>query len=153
MTIELVSPFFSYGSKTGKRLVNLFRKEIFEEFAKSEQEGLIFTYVWAFNQKTDWDYIDNLCEIFESKNGDVCLVELEADINERMGRNKHSYRLDHKPTKRNFEKSEKNLKDYMKKYRLNSKSGEIKRKNYIRIDNTNLSAKETAQKIKEKFQL
>ena len=30
MTIELVSPFFSYGTKTGKRLVNLFRKEILE---------------------------------------------------------------------------------------------------------------------------
>jgi hypothetical protein len=38
MTIELVSPFFSYGTKTGKKLVNLFRKKIFEEFAKSDQE-------------------------------------------------------------------------------------------------------------------
>jgi hypothetical protein len=153
MTIELVSPFFSYGSKAGKRLVNLFRKEIFEEVAKSDLKGLIFTYVWAFDQQSDWDYVDNLCKIFESKGGTIYFVELEADVNERIGRNKHPHRLKHKPTKRNLEKSEKDLKDSMNKYRLNSKNGEIKRENYIRIDNTNLSPEETAQKIKEKFQL
>ena len=41
----------------------------------------------------------------------------------------------------------------MEKYRLNSKNGEIKRENYIRIDNTNLSPEETAKIIKEKFDL
>ena len=153
MTIELISPFFSYGSKAGKRLVDLFRKEIFEEVAKSDLKGLIFTYVWAFDQQSDWDYVDNICKIFESKDGVVYFVELEADINERIERNKHPHRLSHKPTKRDLEKSEKDLKDSMKKYRLNSKKGEIKRSNYIRINNTNLSPEETAQKIKEKFQL
>ena len=153
MTIELVSPFFSYGSEAGKRLVNLFRKEIFEEVAKSDLEGLIFTYVWAFDQKSDWDYIDNLCDIFESKGGTVYFVELEADVDTRLDRNKHPHRLSHKPTKRNLERSEKDLKDSIEKHRLNSKNGEIKRENYVRIDNTNLSPEETAQKIKEKFQL
>ncbi len=153
MTIELVSPFFSYGSEAGKRLVNLFRKEIFEEVAKSDLEGLIFTYVWAFDQKSDWDYIDNLCDIFESKGGTVYFVELEANVDTRLDRNKHPHRLSHKPTKRNLERSEKDLKDSIEKHRLNSKNGEIKRENYVRIDNTNLSPEETAQKIKEKFQL
>ena len=153
MTIELVSPFFSYGSESGKRLVNLFRKEIFEEVAKSDLEGLIFTYVWAFNQQSDWDYIDNLCDIFESKGGTVYFVELEADVDERLERNKHPHRLSHKPTKRNLERSEKDLKDSMDKHRLNSKNGEIQKENYLRIDNTNLSPEETAQKIKERFQL
>lgn len=67
MTIELVSPLFNYGSKVGRKLVNLFRKKIFEEFAKTDQEGMIFTYVWAFSEQDDWNYIDNLCKIFESK--------------------------------------------------------------------------------------
>lgn len=153
MTIELISPFFSYGSEVGKRLVKLFRKEIFEEVAKSDLEGLIFTYVWAFDQKTDWDYIDNLCETFESKGGAVYFVELEADIDQRIERNKHPHRLSHKPTKRNIERSEKDLKDSTDKHRLNSKNGEIKKENYIRINNTNLSPEETAKKIKEEFQL
>ena len=153
MTIELVCPFFDYGTETGKRLVRSFRKEIFEEVAKSDLKGLIFTYIWAFDEKKDWDYVDKVCDIFESKGGTVYFVELEADTEERIERNKSPHRLDHKPTKRNINRSEKDLKESMEKYRLNSKNGEIKRENYIRIDNTNLSPEETAKRIREKFNL
>jgi len=149
MTIELVAPFFSYSSKTGKRLVRLFRKEIFEAVAESDMEWLIFTYIRAFDQQSDRDFIDNLYKIFESKWAEIFLVELEANIDERLRRNKTPHRLNHKPTKKNIEWSEKHLKDTMKQYRLNSKKWEIKRKNYTRIDNTNLSAKEVAKMIKE----
>lgn len=45
MTIDLVARFFRYGTEEGKRLVNLFRQEIFEAVAKSDLPGLIFTYV------------------------------------------------------------------------------------------------------------
>ncbi|HCU70839.1 MAG TPA: shikimate kinase [Candidatus Moranbacteria bacterium] len=153
MTIDLVSPFFSYGSDVGKRLVNLFRKEIFEEVAKSDLEGLIFTYVWEFDQKSDHDYVNNLCNIFESNGGSVYFVELEADAQERIERNKSSHRLDHKLSKRDIEKSEKDLMDSIKNHRLNSRRGEITRENYIRIDNTNLSPQDVAKSILEKFQL
>jgi hypothetical protein len=153
MTIELVSPFFNYGTESGKRLVKLFRKEIFEEVSKSDLDGLIFTYVWAFDQQSDWDYVDEVCNIFESKGGDIYFVELEADLEERLGRNKSSHRLEHKPTKRNIERSERDLRSSMEKYRLNSKNGEIKKENYIRINNTNLNPEEVAKTIKEKFQL
>ncbi|MBQ3047771.1 MAG: hypothetical protein IJD48_02005 [Clostridia bacterium] len=40
-----------------------------------------------------------------------------------------------------------------KKHRLESLDGEIKHKNYIKIDNSNLSAKEVAKIIKDKFNL
>ena len=153
MTIELVSPFFDYGTKTGRRLVKLFRKEIFEEVAKSDLKGIIFTYIWALSTKEDWDYVDKVCDIFESKGGTVYFVELEADTEERLERNKSPHRLDHKPTKRNIDRSEKDLKESMENYRLNSKNGEIKRENYIKIDNTNLSPEETAKIIQEKFNL
>lgn len=153
MTIELVTPFFSYGTEAGKRLVNLFRQEIFEEVSKSNLYGLIFTYVWAFDQQSDWDYADRVCNIFESQGGTVYFVELEADLEERLERNKSPHRLEHKPTKRNLERSECDLKSTMEKYRLNSIDGEIERENYIKINNANLSAEEVAKIIKEKFQL
>lgn len=153
MTIELVSNFFSYGSKEGKRLVSLFRQEIFEAVAQSDLEGLIFTYVWAFDMKEDWDYIDKVCNIFESRGGEVYYVELEADLKERLERNKSPHRLEHKPTKRNIEFSERDLLGTMEKYRLNSLEGEIKKENYVRINNTELSPVEVAQIIKESFKL
>lgn len=153
MTIELVSPFFSYGTKAGKRLVNLFRQEIFEEVSNSDLKGLIFTYVWAFDQKSDWDYVDKVCKIFELKGGVIYFVELEADFEERLQRNKSPHRLEQKPTKRNIEFSEQELRGTMEKYRLNSQDGELKKENYIRINNTNLKPEEVAKIIKEKFEL
>lgn len=41
----------------------------------------------------------------------------------------------------------------MEKYRLNSLEGEITRQEYIRINNSNMSAEEVAKVIKDKFQL
>lgn len=121
--------------------------------AKSDQYGLIFTYVWAFDMKEDWEYVDKVCRIFESEGGTVYFVELEADLDERLKRNKSPHRLQHKPTKRNLQRSEQNLVKSMDQYRLNSIEGEIERENYIRINNTNISADEEAQHIKEHFDL
>ncbi len=55
------------------------------------------------------------------------LIELEAELDERLVRNKTPLRLGHKPTKQNIEWSEKDLTNSMKKYRLYSLPGEIKR--------------------------
>jgi hypothetical protein len=153
MTIDLVNPFFDYGTKEGKRLVGLFRQEIFEAMAKSDQYGLIFTYVWAFDMKEDWEYVNKVCQIFESEGSTVYFVELEADLDERLQRNKSPHRLEHKPTKRDLQWSEQDLVESMDQYRLNSYAGEIERENYIRINNTNMSANEVAGLIKEYFNL
>ncbi|MEH7118941.1 AAA family ATPase [Neobacillus vireti] len=153
MTIDMVSPFFDYGTKEGNRLVSLFRKEIFEAVAKSNLYGLIFTFVWAFDLRADWDYVKSICGIFESKGGTVYFVELEADLDKRIERNRSPHRLEHKPTKRNVEWSEDELRKSMEKYRLNSFEGEIKNEDYFRINNTHLSAEEVARMIKDRFQL
>jgi cytidylate kinase len=153
MTIELVSPFFSYGSQTGKRLVGLFREEIFKEVAASELEGLIFTYVWGLDIPADWEYIENVSRIFESKGGSVCLVELEADVEVRLERNKSENRLLHKPTKQNVERSEQDLLRTMELHRLNSNPGEFDDRNYMKINNTNLTPETVAQMIVERFGL
>jgi hypothetical protein len=152
MTIDLLAPLFEFNSEMW-RLVNLFRKEIFEAVAKSDLEGLIFTYVWGFDLQSDWDYVNQICEIFESQGGTVHFVELEADLEESLNRNISPHRLEHKPTKRNVEQSVKDLKETMEKHRLNSLEGEIKREQYVRINNTNLSPEEVAKIIKEKFKL
>ena len=152
MTIELLEPLFKFSPELW-RLSTLFRKEIFKAVAESELEGLIFTYVWAFDQQEDWDFVDQTCEIFEAEGATIYFVELEADMDERLDRNKSPHRLEHKPTKRNVEWSENELKESMEKYRLNSNKGEIKSENYIKINNTNLGAAEVAEIISERFRL
>ena len=78
-------------------------------------------------------------------------MELEANLEERIRRNETENRLNNKPTKRNIEWSKKDLIKGAKEYRLNSLPGEVKEKNYLRINNSNISAKEVAKIIKEKF--
>ncbi|WP_411955542.1 shikimate kinase [Alkalibacillus sp. S2W] len=152
MTIELLEPYLGFSPEMW-RLSTLFRTEIFKAVAESYQAGLIFTYVWAFNQEEDWNFVKNTCEIFESRGASIYFVELDADVDERLKRNKSPHRLEHKPTKRNVDWSENELKETIKQYRLNSNEGEIKRENYIKINNTNLNAKEVAKIISEKFNL
>jgi len=152
MSIELFHPFFGFSSETW-RLSGLVRKEFFESFAKSDQYGLIFTFVWGFDLPGDWDFVKQTCDIFESKGSQIYFVELEADLEERLVRNTTLFRLDQKPTKRNIEQSEQDLKKTMENHRLNSNPGEIARDNYLRINNTHLSAEETAKRIKDRFNL
>lgn len=153
MTIELVLPFFDMGSQSFKKLVDSFRMQMFEEVARSDLEGLIFTYVWELDQKKDCDFVDRAVEIFEQEGATVYYVELEADLVERLKRNRSPNRLNHKPSKINVEASEEELMETDRKYVLNSKDNEFKRKNYLKINNTKLDAIDTARMIKESFSL
>ncbi len=153
ITIEMVAPFFNYSTPSGKRLVNLFRREIFKEVASSDLEGLIFTFIWCFEDKKDWEYIKKIVNIFKNKSSEIYYIELEANIKERIRRNKTGNRLKQKPTKRDVKWSENELKNSVLKHRLNSEKDEIKEKNYLRIDNTDLIPKKVGKMIKDKFNL
>lgn len=90
MTIDLMLNFFAWGEPAFHRLVHEFRTRIFEEVAKSDLPGLIFTYVWALNQASDKQEIDHLCEFFRAQGAEVCFVELEADLDQRLARDRKS---------------------------------------------------------------
>lgn len=153
MTIDIVSDLFENIPKERNRLINLFRKEIFEAFSNSEEYGMIFTYMWAFDRQEDWDYISFVEEIFTSKGAEVYYVELDADYDIRIERNKTENRLLNKPTKRNLEKSETLFRNLEMEYRLNSYESEITKTNYIKINNTDLLPEKVASIIKNKFSL
>lgn len=152
MTIDLLVPLFGFTPEMWE-LCHRFRQEIFKTYAKGGQYGLIFTAVWAFDQQEDWDYTDRMCRIFRSAGAEIYFVELEADVAVRLNRNRSAHRLAVKPTKRNIDVSEQDLLNTMKQHRLNSKEGEIREKNYLKINNKTISADMTARIIKEKFQL
>jgi len=135
---ELLVPFFGF-SPVMWELSEQIRVSIFRAFAETNPPGLIFTYVWAFYKKEDWNFIEKVCAIFEEKGGEVFFVEPEADLEERLKRNQTPNRLEHKPSKRDVKSSEKELLESMEKNRFHSYQEEINRKNYIKINNTRLS--------------
>lgn len=150
MMIESVIEIF--GSYHGKA-INRLREVIFEEFLESNCVGMIFTYMWAFDQQTDWDYIQGVAQLFESRQAQIYCVELIAPQETRLERNNTEKRLLHKPSKRNQDFSRSCILREDSSYRLVSHEGEIPFANYIRIDNSNLSPDEAADIIRNRFSL
>ena len=145
MMIEPVIDIFGYfhGGVTQK-----LREIIFEEFLKSDNAGMIFTFLWAFDMPSDREYIMNVASKFD----EVYCVELIADQSVRLERNKTENRLKNKASKRDLEASEQRLLNEYK-HRLISEDGEILFSNYLRIDNTHLAPDVVAKMIKERFDL
>ncbi len=151
MTIEPVIEVF--GFYHGKIVMRL-RDVIFEEFSKTNNYGMIFTFMWAFDQKADWDYTEHVCDIFRNNaNADIYYVELIAPLEVRLQRNITENRLNHKASKRDINASEKRLLDNYHTYRCASNEGEISYENYMRIHNASLAPDVVARMIKERFGL
>ena len=112
---------------------------------------MIFTYVWALDQSDDKKQIDIYTEIFKRHGAEVYYVELEADLEERLERNKGEFRLAKKSSKRDISRSEKNLLQTEKTYQMNSDDDFFYHENYMKINNTNLLPDEVAKEIASAF--
>ena len=150
MTIEPVIKIFGQYNNAA---INRLRQVVFEEFAKTDNYGMIFTYMWAFDQQTDWDYVEYVKNIFKPYDTEFYYVELVASREVRLERNATENRLLNKASKRNVAVSNQRLIDDDNKYRLESMDGEIPFENYMKIDNTNLAPDVVAQMIKNQFDL
>ncbi|MFT6322202.1 MAG: hypothetical protein ACJAT4_003137 [Granulosicoccus sp.] len=80
LSIEAVRIVFDFGTPEFNRLVELNRMEMFKEVAKSNLEGLIFTLVWAWDLKEDFDYVKKAVRILEEQNAEIFYIELEASL-------------------------------------------------------------------------
>ncbi len=132
-------------------VINRLRGVVLEEFVKSDYEGMIFTYMWAFDMPSDWDYIQEVVGLFEDNGAEIYCVELVASQEIRLQRNRTENRLSNKASKRDVEFSEGLIRKEDANYRLVSREGEIPFTNYIRIDNSRLSPEKVAQQIQEHF--
>ena len=153
MTIELALSFFDFGQPQFLRLVSEFRRRIFEEVAASELPGLIFTFVWALDLESDRIFIEQSCDIFREKHAEIYFVELEAELSERLKRNESEFRLSQKRSKLDLENSRKWLLADEENHKLNSDGDFFHQENYLKLENTNLSASDAATRIVEAFGL
>jgi shikimate kinase len=153
MSIDLGLNFFEFGDPRFHHLVSEFRRLVFEEVAASDLPGLIFTFVWALDLESEKAYIDQSCQIFRERGADVYFVELEAELSERLKRNESEFRLSQKAPKRNLEHSRHRLLEDGANYKLNSDDDFFYKENYLKIENTNLSACDAAQRIIHAFKI
>jgi hypothetical protein len=120
MTIEPVIEIFG---KFDGRITRKLRELIFEEFAESDNYGMIFTYMMAFDVPSEWDYINHVCDIFRrgtNGNIEIYYAELIAPQEIRLQRNITENRLKNKPSKQDIETSNARVIRDDNKYRCES---------------------------------
>jgi len=154
MTIEPVIELFgAYNGAVTERL----RQVVFEEFVKTDNYGLIFTFIWAFEEPHDFEYVRWLSEMYRNAGAQVDYVELIAPQDIRLERNRTENRLLHKASKRDVALSETRFLSSESRHRCVSEPGEVVRRlgiapeRYLRIDNTNLDPDAAAEMIVDHF--
>jgi hypothetical protein len=151
-TIELLLDVFDYGTPPFSTLNSEFRLRVVEEAAASGTD-LIFTVVMSMDLQEDADFLERLAAPYDAA-GQVAVVELVAGLDTRLARNRTEHRLAEKPSKRDLDWSDANVRTLEAEHRMTSAPGSdapverlLARWPHLVIDNTDLSADETAERI------
>lgn len=153
-TIEPLVEVFGYGSEPFNVLNVEFRRRVFEEAARHDVD-LIFTLVWNLADPDDLDYVEQLVAPIEQAGGRISVVELAADLETRLVRNRGAGRLAAKPSKRDVEWSDGNVRA-MESHQLNTDAtGDpgtpahrfLDRYPHLRLETADLAVTQTAKDI------
>lgn len=135
------------------RAVNRIRDVIFEAFAVSEQKGRLFTFMVAFDQQANWDYVMHGKDIFCPYDTVFFHVELIASQAVRLERSATENRLAHKASKQDVASSRCRPMQEDAHYRQVSLPGEIPWDTDLRLENEHIPANEAARMIRDRFGL
>jgi hypothetical protein len=153
--LEPLLEVFDYGTPPFVRLLGDFRRRIIAEAAGSGTD-LLLTFAWPLELEAEArevvDYIDPYVEAGAS----IAFVELYADLETRLVRNRTEHRLAEKRSKRDVDWSDGNVRE-LERYVLNTRPDRVgeplpgerllQEHRHLRIDNTDLAADEAADEI------
>ncbi|MER1993876.1 MAG: AAA family ATPase [Eubacteriales bacterium] len=145
-SIELADRIFGFATPAMKELNGSIREKVFS-LAVKHNVDMIFTYVCAFDDPREREYLTGLKDQFEQGGGRFYFVELFADLETRLARNGTPHRMERKASKKDVAWSRAELLKTAEKYRLNTDEGETWFENHLKIDNTNLSPDEVADRV------
>ena len=151
-SIEKSDKIFGFGTPAQREFNAYFREKAFE-LAVRHNVDLIFTYVCAFEMQEERDYLQSLHDLFTENGGRFFFVELSADLETRIARNETPHRMERKASKRDVLWSRANLLKDAREHRLNSAEEESWFTHHLKIDNTELSPDEVADRVIEAFGL
>ena len=151
-SIEVSDRIFGFATPAQKEFNEAFREKAFE-LAVKHHVDLIFTYVCAFDEQEERDYLNGLKDLFEQNGGNFFFVELSADLETRIARNETPHRMERKASKKDLAWSRENLLKSARQYRLNSNENEFWFEHHLKIDNTNLEPDQVADQVIEVFHL
>lgn len=151
-TIEPLVEVFGYGTPAFNVLNIEFRRRVIEEAVRNQMD-LIFTFVWDLQDPGDTAYVEQLVAPLDEAGGELWVLELTADLETRLIRNRGESRLAAKPSKQDVEWSEHNLR-CMEAHQLNTDptgststpaDSFLGRHPHLRLDTKELTAAEVAR--------
>jgi hypothetical protein len=153
-TIEPLLEVFDYGTPPFMTLMGEWRRRVFEE-AAAHGTDLLFTFVWGLELEGDALLVTQLIAPYVDRGADVAFVELAADLDTRLVRNRSEHRLAEKRSKRDVAWSDGNVRA-LETHVMNtdpdrdpSLPGErlIAAYPHLRLDNSHLTPDEAADRI------
>ncbi|MEO5853806.1 MAG: hypothetical protein ABIQ15_14960 [Nocardioides sp.] len=151
-TIEPLLEVFDYGTPPFTTLMGEWRRRVVEEAAAFGTD-LLFTFVWGLEIESDAAAMRELIAPYADAGAEVAFVELVADLDTRLVRNRTEHRLAEKRSKRDVEWSEANVRE-LERHVMNTRADRplpadavLSRHPHLVLDNTDLSADEAAEWI------
>jgi hypothetical protein len=149
--LEPLLDVFDYGTPPFNQLLQEFRLRVLEEAALSATD-LVYTLVWALDLPEDSAYLRRHLRPFVDAGERIAFVELYADLDTRLVRNRTPYRLAEKRSKRDVAWSDENVRE-MDRHVLNTgirptpADELIAAYPHLRIDNTDRSPEDVAAEV------
>ena len=142
LSIDCIEPVFDFGTKSFGKLIELIRVETIREAAR-ENVDLIYTFCYA--RGLDDAHIEKVSEIVGENGGEVCFVLLKAD------RDELNKRVTEESRRAMGKAKTVEMMDYFHEtYDLMST---VPNHESLIIDNTRLSAEQTARQVIAHFNL
>lgn len=142
MSVDVVRSLYEFGVPKFWKLVRDVRTMLIESAAEDDID-LIFTFV--YDAGTDDELIKSYMKIVEDRGGEVLLVQLLTSKDNLKARVSEESRKEFKKMT-----SPESLQKWFDEYKLFE---EIPERKSLVIDNSNMSAKEVAQKIVDEYKL
>ncbi|KNX39449.1 hypothetical protein VV01_12995 [Luteipulveratus halotolerans] len=152
-TIEPLIEVFDHGTPPFNLLNAEFRRRVIEEAAASGTR-LVFTYAFAVDLVEDVAEVERLIAPYADAGLPVSAVELQADLDTRLARNRGADRIAAKPSKRDLAWSDDHVRSTHATYRMHTAPDDpsaadalLARMPHLRLDNTSLSPQAAAGAI------
>ena len=153
--IEPLLEVFDYGTPPFMRLLGLWRRQVIEEAADSGTD-LVITFVWPLQIEEEALEVEAYIRPYVERGAEVSFVELYADLDTRLVRNRTEHRLAEKRSKRDVDWSDGNVRELEQHVMSTGVDGEaeptpgdqlLARHRHLRLENTDLSPDEAAEQI------
>ena len=120
-TADPVAALFGWLTSKFDEVLFEVRDLLFERAANDPDiPGVVFTFVWAFNETKDTNNIDHLASKFSRAGGTVQFIELLASIDTRIQRECSPFRRKHKPNQDNPEEAAARQRKFDAQYTMNT---------------------------------